>query len=66
MKCLPCISLIVTKLNLIIFILTTETKRRRGLGRPVYALKLADREIGWSKTTRSTVNSPPVTFPTAG
>ena len=37
MKCLPSISLDVTKLNLIIFILTTETKRRRGLGRLVYA-----------------------------
>jgi hypothetical protein len=47
MKCLPSISLIVTKLNLIIFILTTETKRRRGLGRLVYALKLADRLGGW-------------------
>ena len=47
MKCLPCSWLIVTKLNLIIFILTTETKRRRGLGRLVYALKLADRLDGW-------------------
>jgi len=50
-----------SRLNLIIFILTTETNHRRGLGRLVYALKLADRLIDGSKKTRSTINLSPVT-----